>query len=234
VDNGTDDDDDEAEDAAAPAPETGEYTPAREDKKRAPVETGEFDPMAVTATAATDDEPMEDEFSGQELTGGIDGVSSPEDAIRHLRKSEARDDITRVLVSPFLAGSSLSVLFLVRQGNFMALRASGSGARDEEIRAMVVSLANPSLLQRSYKQKTVLRAPAESDPLQQMISGHLRVGAPEEVCVAPVVLAGRVVNVLCIQSKTGRRFDKDASDQIQQVCEEASSAYTRLIQKSKK
>ena len=207
--------------AAAPAsaPETGEYVPE--------LEAGEAD------EPAGDDDLGADEFSGEDLTGGIEGVSTPEDAIRHLRKSEVRDDITRLLVSPFLRDSGLSILFLVRQGNFMALRASGSGARDEEIRAMVVSLSNPSLLQRAYKQKVVLRAPAESDPLQQMISGHLRVGVPEEVCVAPVILAGRVVNVLCIQSKPGRRFSKDATDQLQLVCEEASSAYKRLIHKSK-
>ena len=229
---------------AAPTPETGEYIPEGTGEDQ--VDLDEFLPDQGADEQVPEQEASEavepdgdddlgvDEFSGEDLTGGIEGVSTPEAAIRHLRKSQVRDDITRLLVSPFLRDSSLSILFLVRQGNFMALRASGSGARDEEIRAMVVSLSNPSLLQRAYKQKVVLRAPAESDPLQQMISGHLRVGSPEEVCVAPVILAGRVVNVLCIQSKPGRRFSKDATDQLQQVCEEASSAYKRLIHKTKK
>ena len=208
--------------------DNGDDPPAKDDKTEGEEDVEDFGEF-VPGEAGADDE-----FSSEELTGGIDGVSTPEDAIRHLRKSEVRDDITRLLVSPFVGRVNLSILFLVRQGNFMALRANGSGARDEEIRAMVVSLANPSLLQRAYKQKTVLRAPAESDPLQQMISGHLRVGEPEEVCVAPIVLAGRVVNVLCIQSRPGRRFPKDVTDQVQQVCEEASIAYTRLIQKTKK
>lgn len=235
----------EPADAAAPAPHGHDVGPepapeqASEEEDRGDADLVK-DAAGSEELSEDDLDPLADadseidEFSGDELTGGIEGISTPEDAIRHLGRSMVRDDITRVLVSPFLSGTNLSILFLVRQGNFMALRASGSGARDEEIRAMVVSLANPSLLQRAYKQKTVLRAPAESDPLQQMISGHLRVGVPEEVCVAPVILAGRVVNVLCIQSRPGCRFSKEAIEQVQHVCEQASAAYKRLIHKNKK
>ena len=181
------------------------------------------------AVGSTSDSPADDDQAPLE-----EGQRSVEAIILRLEQAQTRDEVTRLLVSPFLAAGNLSVLFLVRQGNFMAMSASGTNARDEEVRAMVVSVTNPSLLQRAYKQQTVVRAPAESDPLHQMISAHLRVDEPEEVCVAPVVLAGRVVNLLCIQSLPGRRFDKDVARQLKQVCEVASASYKRLIHKTKK
>jgi len=150
-----------------------------------------------------------------------------------LDKATDRDGITQLLVDPFLPETSLSVLFVIREGAAVALRASETPATEEDVSAVTVSLSNPSLLADAYTKKIPVRSQAAEDPLLQMIAGQLQAPEPGEAIVVPICLGGRVINLLCVQSMQGSQFSVSATALLQLVTEKAAVAYMRLIQLKK-
>lgn len=150
-----------------------------------------------------------------------------------LDKATDRDGITQLLVDPFLPETSLSVLFVIRDGAAVALRASDTPATEEEVSSVTVSLSNPSLLADAYTRKIPVRTQAAEDPLLQMIAAQLQAPEPGEAIVVPISLGGRVINLLCVQSMQGSPFSVSATALLQLVTEKASMAYMRLIQLKK-
>jgi hypothetical protein len=152
-----------------------------------------------------------------------------------LSSASDRDAVARLLVSPVLAAPTLNVLFLVRGELAVALAASDGSfstpapaLRAEEIQRLTLPIASSPMLREAIGGQLQI-GPAASDPMQQVISGFLRAPAPEEACVVPVVMASRVVNLLCVQSPSGSKLPPDSAEKLLQVAALASSAYGQLI-----
>ena len=141
--------------------------------------------------------------------------------------------IAELLVEPVIDNTAMSVLFWVRGQNAVGCCARGVTASDGELRRMVVSLADPSLFQWAVEVQGAVRAESDSDSIQGELARTLGSAAPGEVCVAPVILRDKVVNIVCIHARPGERFGPEALDELRVVCEQAAMAYQRVGERLK-
>lgn len=146
-----------------------------------------------------------------------------------LEDARDRDAIIDLLVAPFDAQISISVLFMVRNDMALGLVAGGTSASPDEVRGLVLPLGTPSLLSRALKSRQVVGGDAREDHTQQVISRYLGAAEPGEACVGPILLGTRVVNLLCVQTQAGMHFDRDMVDKLSLVCQRAAVGYVRLM-----
>ncbi len=140
--------------------------------------------------------------------------------------------IARLLVEPVLDNTANSILFWVRSDNAVGCWAKGLSTM-EKLPRLVVPLNYASLLQMAFHKKRLIRSNAAKDPLHMKILQFLQLPEPGEVCVAPVVLSDKVVNLLCLHSKPGVPFAPDALNDLKELSGQASQAYQRLVQQIK-
>jgi len=172
----------------------------------------------------------EDETRVVHDTLTIGGLRSAATAMEH---AEDRDAIIDLLVHPFRYQPVLGVLFLVRGEMAVGLSVSTAHKR-EEVRGLALPLATASLLHEAFYRKQVVLGTAAEDPLQQVIARYLRWDEPEEVCVAPVSHGDRVINLLCVQTRTGTRFPAEMKHEMEALCDRAAQSYVALIHRNKR
>jgi len=161
----------------------------------------------------------------------LGGLQAAEDA---LARVEDRDAIIELLVHPFRYQPVLGVLFLVRGEMAVGLAASTAEISAEEVKGLVLPLATPSLLKEAFSRRQVVLGTAKEDPLQQVIARYLRWDEPEEACVAPVSHGERVINLLCVLTRSGTRFPDEIVEKLEHLCATAAKSYVRLIQQHKR
>jgi hypothetical protein len=229
--------------APAPAPEAAQLSPdlVYLDQVRAelpPVEDAiDIDvdlsdddeaPVAVAATAA----PAAAPITGAEPAPA---EASPDVAaiFEALAAATSRAEIAEALTRPALRRQQLALTLIVRGELVQGQRLQGTTVADEEVEALALSLSTPSLLLRAVEQRIPQRVSVDSDPTARMIAGFARGPASGEVCVAPLLLRDRVVNLLYVQSAADSELDADAPAVLQQITQRAAAAYIRLIQQQK-
>lgn len=156
-----------------------------------------------------------------ELSRALEGVTS-------------RDEVTRLLVQKIIPQTSLNVLFLIRGEMIVGLTAGGTSLSVEEIQKLVMPCSASHLFQQAITTREVVQGLANTDPFQQVIAGFMRVSTPEEVCIVPIVVGTRVINLLCSQTPAGCKFLEDAPKILAELGEKAAKAYVRLIRDLKK
>jgi len=147
--------------------------------------------------------------------------------------AEDRDVVIDLLIHAFRYQPVLAVLFLIRGEMAVGLASSIAIPRDE-VRGLVLPLGTPSLLHEAFARQQAVQGTAKEDPLQQVIARYLRWEEPEEACVVPVSHGGRVINLLCVQTKTGTRFPTVIVDELDHLAHKAADGYVRLIQQHKR
>jgi hypothetical protein len=173
-------------------------------------------------------------YSGS--SGGLQRIPTArrrpiEAVLARLRRAESGVAIARALVSPLSLETACSVLFWVR--NELAVACCASGPERGQLDELVVSLKEPSLFEWAMEMGGVVRSDAADDPMQQRIAEFLDLPPPLEVCIAPVLLGDRVVNLICVQSGPENRFPDLIVEQMVSLSEAAARAYNRLQQRLK-
>jgi len=156
----------------------------------------------------------------------------PEDlegVIERLGDARTRDEVVRLLSRPVIAKDSLNVVFLPRGELAVAMGACGGDKEVDaaEIRALVVPLSDGSLLAQAHETGRVYCGTADGDSIQVMIATYLRVDPPHTVCVAPVCIGTRTVNLMVVQSRD--ELPPSAEADIARLATAGSRAYRNLI-----
>jgi GAF domain-containing protein len=127
----------------------------------------------------------------------------------------------------------MSTLLLVRQQLAVGLAVHGAADTAGEIQALVVPLNTPSILQRVYANRTAESCAVENDGMLRMIAAYLQQPSLKQGCVVPVILADRVINLLCVFSASGATFDEEEIIDLQDLATYISHAYAKLIRRKK-
>ena len=155
---------------------------------------------------------------------------TPQELVKALETANSRDELVRALTTPVVEDTTASILFLPRGDLAITLAAWGTQLADAQVRALVVPLNSPSLLQRAMQERCVVSGAIAEDSLQTMIANYLQSGTAQTAHVAPIVISERVINLLCVQ--TAQPNDDVARAQLATVAARGSSAYARLIRQN--
>jgi hypothetical protein len=168
-------------------------------------------PMAATAEAV------------QRYT--VDAVS------QELSDARERDSIAEIVLR--YAGQEFErvALFIVRGGTVAAgWRAAVNGAPVPGFDGFQTKLELPSVLKTVTEGKSVYLGPIANTPANAEILRILGAGWGEKACVIPVILSGRVVNLLMVLSprEIGERLED-----LQTLVRKTSMAFEILILRNK-
>jgi hypothetical protein len=148
--------------------------------------------------------------------------------IADLDGAERGGDVARLLVAPLFEQSGLSVLFWVRGSHAVACCAEGASATEQRVQQLSVGLDTPSALQWAVKLRGVVRVDGTEDATQYQIASFLGTALPGQVCVAPVLLRAKVVNLICLHSLPRAPIPDGVVNELRELAEAASRAYERL------
>lgn len=154
-------------------------------------------------------------------------LASVDQLVRQLARASDRQSIVTSLVQPVFAQTTLTLLLLPRGELAIALAASGTDLPIEQVCGLVVPLHAPSSIQRAHQQRAAVRCDARQDAIQPMMATYLRAPAPVGACVVPILLSGRVVNLLCVQTSAPIN-DADVAA-LERIAKAGATAYDRLI-----
>lgn len=134
-------------------------------------------------------------------------------------------------ITAFLRGAfDCGLVLVVRDGAALGFRGFAPGVDDEAIEAIVVPLSQPSSLRAAHDGKQrVVEAPSEAST--QRLLRLLGVPHAAEVAVAPVVIRGRVVNLLF--GAASAKVPRAIAEALDQVAADAAAAYVRLIKSAR-
>lgn len=150
-----------------------------------------------------------------------------------LDKATQRDEVLLAAVQPITPQSTMSALLLVRQQLAVGLAVHGSADTAGEIQSLVVPLNTPSILQRVFASHAAESCAVEEDGMLRMITAYLQQPSLKHGCVVPVILADRVINLLCVFSASGATFGEEEIIDLQDLATFISHAYAKLIHRKK-
>jgi hypothetical protein len=155
-----------------------------------------------------------------------------ESVLARLKEAGSTQQIVDLLVEPALEQPSMLALFWIRNSFAIACAAFGRNVPLRTLQQLTISLETPSMLQFAFEQGPV-RAQGQNDPLQLKIAQFLGWSRPGEVCVLPIAVRGRVINLLCVQLKEGATFSTSNLEDLRSLIEHSAAAYLRLVGKSR-
>lgn len=145
-----------------------------------------------------------------------------------LDAADTGGSVAQHLVEPCVENLAVSILFWVRDNYAVACAAKGTQTSAQKLNKLVISLNRPSLLQMSMQQRAIVRAKGRADSLQPKMAEFLGSPVPDEVSVAPIILRGKVINLLCLHSREDAPFEDDSQEELRLLVERAAAAYQRL------
>lgn len=148
-----------------------------------------------------------------------------------LMDASTGEAIAKLLVEPVLDNTHNSLLFWIRGDSAVGCWSHNVQTTLEKLQRLVVPLNTPSVLQWAHQMKGVVRGDAEKDQLHLKILEYLNLPVPGEVCVAPVILNEKVVNLVCTHSHPGQAFTEEALADLKQLTDYGTRAYQRLVQR---
>jgi hypothetical protein len=187
-----------------------------------PSEKPAGDPEVVTLDRAIEHntEPASD------LRAAIASVRPVDVTLARLRGASNAEAIIRRLVEPVVEGCISSILFFVRGDHAIACCAHGIETTAGRLQRLVVPLDGASLMQWAVRMIAVVRGIA--DPVQWEIASYFGVPPPGEVCVAPVVLRRKVVNLICVWSAETQTLGPDVAYVLGELAQGGARAYLEL------
>ncbi len=152
-------------------------------------------------------------------------------AIARLEEAATREEIGDVVVDYLRSAYGCGLLFIARDQMALGWKGFAAGVPLDTIEALVAPLRSPSMLRLAYEGRAVFRGapPADGGQIQQRLWKALRLAPPREVIVAPVIVAGRVVNLAYAHAADGGAISEGAAAELTQICTAASAAFLRLL-----
>ncbi len=140
-------------------------------------------------------------------------------------------EIAHHLVEPVLENTATSILFWVRGTFAVGVWAKGIAVTLEQLQQVVYPLEMPSLIHWAWQMGVPVRGNAKQDPLYKKLANQLGVPPVGEVCVAPIFLKGKVVNLLCLQSQPAATFDENALRDLKTLADAGAKAYQQMAKR---
>jgi len=157
-------------------------------------------------------------------------------AITRLEDAATRDEIGDAVVDYLRSTYGCGLLFIARDQMALGWKGFAPGVPTDTIEALVAPLRSPSMLRLAYEGRAVFRGapPADGSQIQQRLWKALRLAVPREVIAAPVIVAGRVVNLAYAHPPDGEAVSEAAAADLTQVCAAAAGAFLRLLRQLKR
>jgi hypothetical protein len=157
-------------------------------------------------------------------------VLTPREVEYQVARARSGGAIVYALTRPFLANTSASILFAVRDALAVAVLGAGHLQRPQMVPDLVVPLETSRVLSAAFHSRDCTRRPLSDDDLQILIAEYVGMPTPGEIAVMPVLLRGRVVHLLCIYSHPGSLLPASTLPDLRQLSEQVTWAYLRLIE----
>lgn len=184
-----------------------------------------IDAAAAGLFPAADSEPVEGAWVEKLQHYAIDEIS------RRLAYVEDREEIAAVVLEALALKFHCAALFIVRGDNASGWRAFRNGVEISDFEMTHIPFARPSVLKTVTEGKSYYLGPLTVNTLNQRLLAALCGQAPTSVLVMPVVVLGRVVDILYVEGGEGDLADR--LPEVQRLLSKASLAFEILICRDK-
>jgi hypothetical protein len=149
---------------------------------------------------------------------------------RELARAEDRETIADILLHYMAEEFELGALFIVRGDAVSGWRAVRHGRDIEDFQNFCVPLTRPSVLKTVIEGRSYYLGPIADTPLDRRLRAALG-DQPAPILLVPLIVAGRVVNLLLMQG--GRTELGDRFAEVHRLLNKASLAFEILISREK-
>lgn len=157
-------------------------------------------------------------------------------AVDAMAVAQNRDEVAEAITNYLRATCGVGLVLIVQHEVAMGWKGFGPAIGAEDIDALAIPLAAPSILKTAYDERELYRgAPSrESGALDLQLFERLRAQPPQEVIVVPILIRDRVVNLILGHAADGGALPDRVSMGLGTLARSAAAAYVRLIQEAKK
>lgn len=150
---------------------------------------------------------------------------------RRLAYVEDREEIATAVLESLSKEFGRAALFIVRGDNASGWMAFQHGVEVIDFDKVHIPFARPSVLKTVAEGKSFYLGPLTANPLNQRILAALGNKASESALVMPVVVLGRVVDILYLEGGDGNLAD--SLPEVQRLLNKAALAFEILICRDK-
>lgn len=150
---------------------------------------------------------------------------------RRLACVEDREEIAEALLDTLSRDFGRAALFIVRGDNASGWRAYRHGEEIAGFEVVHIPFARSSVLKTVTEGKSFYLGPLGENPLNQRIIAGLGGEAPSAALVMPLVVLGRVVDILYLEGGQGDLADR--LPEVQRLLTKAALAFEMLICRDK-
>lgn len=145
-----------------------------------------------------------------------------------LASTRTRDGVVDVLLRYAAGILDTALLLIVREGMATGWAGRGEGIDDDHVLLVDLPLGAPSLFQEAHDRRHAAGGTVSDNPIHRRFYKALRRAPPASAVVVPVVLRGRVVNLLYADRVSG--LDAlEAAGPLSEMARQASAAYARIL-----
>ncbi len=199
------------------------------------VEELEADDDELADTAPTADQPKDAATDETDVQEAPPQPISYDEAIAIISETKRRGDIADAMLAHAAGIFDLATLLLVRDDIAFGWKGFGPGIDGDRIETLLMPLDSPSVLHFALESdEKHFRGRAFPSTLHSHWFRILRTTIPDFSVVVVCAIGKRVVNLLYGHKSDGTDISDEQMDDLDSLMREASSAYVRLISKSKK
>ncbi len=154
-------------------------------------------------------------------------------AIAALNKAEGRTSIAESVMAFAASTFDLAALLVVRDNMAFGWKLYGNDDAAEQIEALLMPLAMPSIFQMALHSGRVHHDHAFPSTLHDYLFRVLHCPRPPFSLVGAIMIGDRPVNLLYGHRSEPMQLSEESQDEVKRVCEAAGAAYVRLISLSK-
>ena len=184
-----------------------------------------IDAAAAGLTPAVETEPTESAWAEKVQHYAVGEIS------RRLAYVEDREEIAAAVLESLSQEFGRAALFIVRGDNASGWRAFQGGVEIVDFEKVHIPFARPSVLKTVAEGKSFYLGPLTVSPLNQRILAALGGKAPASALVMPVVVLGRVVDILYLEGGEGDLAD--SLPEVQRLLNKVALAFEILICRDK-
>ena len=184
-----------------------------------------IDAVAAGLTPAVETEQTEGAWAEKVQHYAVGEIS------RRLAYVEHREEIAAAVLESLSQEFGRAALFIVRGDNASGWRAFQGGAEIDDFEKVHIPFARPSVLKTVAEGKSFYLGPLTVSPLNQRILAALGGKAPASALVMPVVVLGRVVDILYLEGGEGDLAD--SLPEVQRLLNKVALAFEILICRDK-
>jgi hypothetical protein len=184
-----------------------------------------IDAAAAGLAPAPDNPPAEDAWAEKVQHYAVGEIS------RRLAYVEDREEIAAAVLESLSSEFGRAALFIVRGDNASGWRALQAGVDIPDFEKVHIPFARPSVLKTVAEGKSFYLGPLTTNPLNQRILAALGGTPSASALVMPVVVFGRVVDILYLEGGEGDLAD--SLPEVQRLLNKAALAFEILICRDK-